>query len=104
MVYALSFVPERLVEHGFENLVKEYVEDQLEAGEFQDIADLIYNFLAYFEQTYIGIVGGRNRTRRRPIYPIAVWNKHQDVLDDLEITNNRCILGTFNIYKYFFVL
>jgi hypothetical protein len=64
--------------HGFfETMVHSCLESNKEKEGFQ----------SYFKRTYIGVVGGRQRTRRQPIFAIATWNKYQDIVNDLELTN-----------------
>lgn len=72
---ALAFVPVEDVEEGFDLVV----------SELPDKCNVIVD---YFENTYIGRVA---RNRRRPaLFPPALWNMHQRVLDDLPRTNNGC--------------
>jgi hypothetical protein len=47
------------------------------------------DFLSYFEQSYIEVVGGRQRTRLQLIFAIANWKKYQDIVNDVELTNNK---------------
>ena len=74
---ALSFVPLARVVDVFEELV---------VSLDPHVDDLLTDFLAYFETTWIGIVEGGHR--RRPRYAIVLWNVHDRVVDDLPRTNN----------------
>lgn len=75
MVPALAFVPTGEVIQAFRSLAA-----SIPVG--YDMED----YLKYFERTYIGrIVAG---TQRDPIFPVALWNQYQNVLQGLPRTNN----------------
>jgi hypothetical protein len=74
---ALAFVPINLVPDAFNALV-DSLDDELD--------QLLADFLLYFQTTWIGIV--QRGRRRNPTFPIALWNVHGRVADDLPRTNN----------------
>lgn len=70
---SLAFLPPAEVTTAFEDLIETFPEN------LTPIAD-------YFENIYIGRRG--RRARRTATFPIAMWNMHGRVLDDLPRTNN----------------
>jgi hypothetical protein len=89
LMYGLAFVPPEAVEDTFENVVLGYLEDHRQEEGFLDNIKAVDDLVNYYERTYIGAVFGRQRTRRQPLFPVDTWNKYQDVLDGVDITNNR---------------
>jgi hypothetical protein len=86
----LAFVPPALVEEAFETVVSEFLDSQRENNEdFRIHLEEIDDVHNYYERTYIGPIVGRQRTRRQPLFPIALWNKYEEVLEEVDITNNR---------------
>jgi hypothetical protein len=85
----MAFVPPIFVEEAFETVVQSYLESCKEEEGFLHFTEELEDLQSYFERTYIGVVGGRQRTRRQPIFSIETWNKYQDIVDDVEITNNK---------------
>jgi hypothetical protein len=85
----MAFVPPVFVEEAFETVVQSYLESSKEEEGFLHFTEELEDLQSYFERTYIGVVGGRQRTRRQPIFSIETWNKYQDIVDDVEITNNK---------------
>ncbi|XP_068232140.1 uncharacterized protein [Palaemon carinicauda] len=57
--------------------------------------DILEEFLAYFEVTYIRVMRGRGGKRRRasPLFPISIWNMH--------VRTQMCILRTNNSLEGF---
>jgi hypothetical protein len=82
MLYGLAFVPPHKVTDIFDTIIMDYVDTNKET-EAED-------FVAYFQQTWTGMIAGRNRTRRPPMFEISTWNKYEDVLAEHKITNNSC--------------
>jgi hypothetical protein len=89
LLYGLAFVPPDFVEEAFENVVQVYLETHKMDEGSEHFPEELEDLNSYFERTYIGAIGGRQRTRRQPIYTVSTWSKFQDILDDVEITNNR---------------
>ena len=73
MIPALAFVPADDVVNAFEEL------SRVLPPEVEPLAD-------YFEDNYIG--RPQRRGRREPPYPIALWNMHDRVDEELPRTNN----------------
>lgn len=76
---ALAFVPPEDVVVAYEELVN---------SEFYvDHAEQLLDILEYMDKTWIGRLmrGGR---RRQALYPIEIWNQHQNVEMNLHKTNN----------------
>lgn len=74
MIPALAFVPADDVEEAFESLV-----DHISA-DAQPILD-------YFEDTFIGRPGRRNR--RGPVFSLGIWNMFDRTVQELPRTNNN---------------
>jgi len=74
MIPALAFVPEDAVEETFESLA-----DNISA-DAQPILD-------YFEDTFIGRPGRRNR--RGPVFSLHIWNMYDRTVQELPRTNNN---------------
>jgi hypothetical protein len=77
IIQALAFVPPDDVIDAFQQLM-----DSLDVHTDQILSD----FLAYFEGTWLGIV--QRGRRRRPKFDIAIWNVHNRVEGNLPRTNN----------------
>ena len=73
----LAFVPINLVPNAFNALV-DSLDDELD--------QLLEDSKLYFQTMWIGIMQ-RDR-RRNPTFPIALWNVHRRVTDDLPRTND----------------
>ncbi len=73
LLYGLAFVPPDFVEEAFENVVQVYLETHTEDEGFQHFPEELEDLNSYFEQTYIGAIGGRQRTRHQPIYAVSTW-------------------------------
>ena len=80
LLAAVAFVPIDSVIPVFEEL--------LESVFFQDNADVLRDFVNYFEDTWIGRPG-RRRGRAAPIFPIQLWNVHERVIDNVARTNDH---------------
>jgi len=74
MIPALAFVPVDHVVDVFEEL-SENVD-----GELQPVLD-------WLEDSYIG--RQQRRRRRQPLFPVAMWNVHDLVVEHLARTNNH---------------
>jgi hypothetical protein len=90
MLYGLSFVPPDKVTDIFENHIMDYLDqNKMEEG-FAENAEEIEDFVAYFQRAWIGMIAGRNKARRPPLFSISTWNKYEDILAERQITNNHC--------------
>ena len=90
---ALAFVhPDELASFYKELLDVELAEvckslESLEPDEYDEVMSKINDFLDYLEKNYIG---SNSRTGwTRPRFPVELWNKYQDVLEDEQLTTNR---------------
>lgn len=77
---ALAFLPPEDVILLYEKLMEEPF--------FVSNADLLLEFIQYFERTWIGTTAGRRKVH--PIFEISLWNCFHSVLEDLPKTNNSC--------------
>ncbi len=75
----------------------DYVNANKETEGFIEYAEEVEDFLAYFQRTWTGMIAGRNRTHRPPMFEISTWNKYKDVLAELKITNNSCEGSVYNL-------
>jgi hypothetical protein len=74
----LAFVPKSDVFHGF-NLIKA----KCSKKKFS-------KFIKYFERNFIGaLVAGSKTTRKRPRYPIELWNVNERVNEEMKRSNNN---------------
>jgi hypothetical protein len=90
MLYGLAFVPPHKVTDIFDTIIMDYVDANKETEGFIEYAEEVEDLLAYFQRNWTGMIAGRNRTRRPPMFEISTWNKYEDVLADHKITNNIC--------------
>ncbi|CAK8697796.1 unnamed protein product [Clavelina lepadiformis] len=84
---ALAFVPPEDVVQRFEDFLATFSDD-----DEQHLSE----YIDYFETTWIGRLGRRNR--RQPLFPIRCWNVFHRVQDDLPRTNNS-IEGWHNAFS-----
>ena len=100
-LWALSLVPRDEVVKVWETHILDNAQEADEDAEYEDEESLdevkVYNtnlkrYLTYIEGTYIGARNERRPElpRRKPRIAIELWNKHDDLLDGLEVTNNMC--------------
>ena len=63
-------------------------DDDIEAA--QNLNDQLQQVVVYFENTWLGGKNQRNPNlpRRKPRIPLEIWNKHQSVMMNEELTNN----------------
>ncbi|KAF2879138.1 hypothetical protein ILUMI_27045 [Ignelater luminosus] len=59
---------------------------------FSEHNDLIQPIVDYFEDTWIGRPGRRNK-RRNPIFPHSLWNCYEATIEDLPKINNNSVEG-----------
>ena len=83
LMYSLAFVPvDDIVP-----LWQQIVEPEMYKMQ-DDINEEMDAYIDYFHDTYIG-KNLRNGRRGRPLFAYALWNKYQDVIDEVPATNNR---------------
>jgi hypothetical protein len=80
MLYGLSFVPPDKVTEIFDNTIMEYLDSNKNKGGFSEMAEEIEDFVAYFQRAWIGMIAGRNKARRPPMFSVTTWNKYDDIL------------------------
>jgi hypothetical protein len=56
----------------------------------QDWGNNIKDFIRYVDQNWIGERNVRTQIRKRPVYPLNMWNKHEATKLGLHRTNNLC--------------
>ena len=84
LVYCLDMVPSSDVCHAWTYVINPYFDQHFDYEENPEIED----FLSYVERAYIGTLNQATGERRRPMFPISIWNTYQLVLDDEPMTNN----------------
>lgn len=90
-IWALSYVPKEDTIVVWEHLLEmapEMDPEQMEEELANFFNQAIESFFTYFEFTWIGSVNKRTKKRGRPLYPIDVWNKREEVLAEEELTTN----------------
>ena len=83
LMYSLAFVPI----HEIVPLWGQIVEPEMYKMQ-DEITEEMDDYLDYFNDTFIGKVL-RNGRRGNPRFQYTLWNKHQDILDGVPITNNK---------------
>ena len=90
---ALCFVPEDEVIVTYETLIEdvptidEEEEDQMEFA--MQCNAKMDKYLLYFSRTWIGMESRKKgNPRGKPMFPIALWNKRAEALDEEELTSN----------------
>ena len=95
-IYALAYVPVDDVISVYEEFIGPLAESYLNEDEgWANHATQLNNFGTYFVNTWIG---AKNKTksgsRRRPLFPLEMWNQYEESLADGISTNNA--LESFN--------
>ena len=76
MILALAFVPIAQIDKAFDQLSESL------PNELQGLCN-------WFEDNYIGRPGRRGNARRPPLFPVAMWNLHDRVVQGVDRTNNH---------------
>ena len=98
-LWCLTLVPPDQVVIAWDQFVKKNV-PELDEDNFEDEDDkteaaslnlAIQQLTLYFENTWIGGENKRNPEipRRKPKFPVFLWNKYADVMNNEQLTNNR---------------
>ena len=58
------------------------------------VPEVAFDYIDYFERTYVGRHNGRMGLRRAPLFKPGVWSIYQELVDDQPTTNNN--LEAFN--------
>ena len=90
-IWAMSFVPQEDVIKVWEHLVTNTPAldvDEMGAEPINFFNQCLDRFLSYMEHTYVGSVNRRTLARGRPLFPFSFWNKHEEAIQEEEITNN----------------
>ena len=98
-LWCLTLVPPDQVVNAWDQFVKKNV-PELDEDNFEDDDDkteaaslnlAIQQLILYFENTWIGGENKRNPEipRRKPKFPVFLWNKYEDVVNNEQLTNNR---------------
>ncbi len=90
LIDGLAFVPPDQVAEIIDTVLMDYLDNNRQEEGFKELAEELEGFISYFQQIWIGIVAGCNKTRRQPLFPVSTWNKYQDILTNQQITNNSC--------------
>ncbi len=76
MILSLAFVPINSLDAAIDQL-RDNIPDELQTA------------LDYFEDNYIGRPNRRGGNRRRPLFPVEMWNVHTRTLEGFPRTNNH---------------
>ena len=88
-MWALSLVPKDDVVGIWENCIgPEYVAFLRDDVIFNKYQKGIDQFLDYVERNWIGELNKRTRIRKSPRFPLTMWNKYDQVLNDDPTTSN----------------
>ena len=88
-MWALSLVPTDDVVDTWENYIgPEYNAFLRDDAFFKKNQNEIDQFLDYEERNWIGELNKRTRTRKSPRFPLTMWNKYDEVLNDDPTTSN----------------
>ena len=98
-LWALSLVPCSDVVKIWEEFVANEFDRMEENGDFADFIDEIYEFMNYYERAWVGELNRRTFVRRKPTFPLAWWNKHEQVRNSSDTTSNS-IEGYNNALNY----
>jgi hypothetical protein len=82
-----------------ENDVITFFDELMDNQFYIDNLDELRDFLHYFEDTWIGRPGQRGGTTAS-ICPIALWNVHAQVIDDLHAQTTPSKGGTEGFLSY----
>ena len=92
LILALTYVPEAKVQVAFDTVVQAQYKRLQEEDIYDDYEVQLISFMAYITRTWIG--RGTGPQRKKPMFPIQSWNKHEDVIMDKLLTNN--VVETYN--------
>ena len=88
-IWALAYVPEDDVIRAWSTFIKEKLVEGLKTwGEEWETMIIVY--IKYIDVNWIGELNHRTQVRKRPAYPIAMWNKHVATKQGEHKTNNLC--------------
>ena len=88
LVFSLVYVKPEDVGHGLTEVFLAYLESQKDHEEFEEVYELLLELINYLEVTWIGKLM-RGDTRAPPMYAVLLWNKYNEVLTGLPLTNNQ---------------
>jgi hypothetical protein len=83
-------VPVEKVLDIYDTVIMDFLVAHEEDEGFLDDQEDINKFLSYFDCTWMGLMVGRQRTRRPPLFLIPSWNKTEALLAGHQLTNNTC--------------
>lgn len=88
-LWGLSLVPPEHITTVWEGFINDQYA-KLEQSEImsEELEEEVSGFLDYFEKTYIGHLNQRTYIRKKPLFSSGLWNKHQWILTDGDLTNN----------------
>jgi hypothetical protein len=72
LIYGLAFVPPDQVAEMFDTVVMDYLDNYRQEVGFVELAEELEDFVSYIQRTWIGLVAGRNKTRRQPLVPCVL--------------------------------
>jgi hypothetical protein len=90
LLYSLAMVPVEKVLDIYDTVIMDFLVAHEEDEGFLDYQEDINKFLSYFDCTWMGLMVGRQRTRRPPLFLIPSWNKTEALLAGHQLTNNTC--------------
>jgi hypothetical protein len=83
----LSYVPPDMVVAAWTTIIQDKVRLAGPSWE-KDHEKELSSFLKYTDRTWIGELYSRTQVRKKPLFPVSLWNKYQSVLDGDALTNN----------------
>jgi hypothetical protein len=86
-IWALAYVPDDQVVRVWDSFIQEKIRANLESWNTEWGAG-IEQFLKYVQVNWIGELNPRTRIRKKPAYPMAMWNKHMPTRLGFRKTNN----------------
>ena len=70
------------------SIAPELDENQIEPDTIQLYNLAMDQFFYYMETTYVGYVNKRTQNRGTPLFPVSLWNKHNEAVNESELTTN----------------
>jgi hypothetical protein len=86
-IWALSCVPPDMIQAAWTTVIQEKVRQAAPTWE-KDYEKQLATFLKYIDRTWIGELNTRTQVRKKPLFPVTMWNKYQPILDGDALTNN----------------
>jgi hypothetical protein len=86
-IWALSYVPPDMILAAWTTVIQDKVRQAAPTWE-KDYEKELATFLKYIYRTWIGELNTRTQVRKKPLFPVSMWNKYQPIQDGDALTNN----------------